>query len=124
MGIQSDISQNPEIMNKLDRLNESVDELRKNLNDPKCSCDDIDNQTFAPDHCKGANLNLNSNGLIDSLTNPDSIDTDIRHNIICDNNYDYKSQVDGKNLVYNCSRNRWETIGDSRSDKFQEYTFP
>ena len=125
MGIQTDISQNPEIMNKLNTLNEGLDELRKNLNDPKCSCDDIDKNTFAPDHCKGANLSSQFKWS-DRYTHKeaDSTDTDIRHNIICDNNYDYKSQLNGKNLVYNCSRNRWETIGDSRSDKFQVYTFP
>ena len=125
IGVKSDISQNPEIMNKLDSLNESVDELRKNLNNPTCSCADIDNQTFSPDRCKGANLS-DQFKWSDRFThtNPDSTDTDIRHNIVCDNNYDYKSQVDGENLVYNCSRNRWETIGDSRSDKFQAYTFP
>ena len=125
MGLQTDISQNPEIMDKLDQLNEGLDELRKNLKNPKCSCSDIDNQTFSPERCDGANLSDQFKWSdIFTHTNPDSTDTDVRHNIVCDNNYDYKSQTDDKTLVYNCTRNRWETIGSNRSDEFQSYAFP
>ena len=126
MGVQTDVSQNLEIMNKLNQLNEGLDELRKNLKNPEyVECSDIDNQTFTPERCEGASLSDQFKWSdIFTHTNPDSTDTDVRHNIVCDNNYDYKSQTDNKTLVYNCTRSRWETIGDNRSDNFQSYAFP
>jgi hypothetical protein len=136
IGETKDIGQNPDISNKLDDIDQKLDELRKNIPEPFCTCSDIKSNLFGPSRCSGADLSDDfewkdiRQGLPSS-----SLDTDRRHGLQCKNNYDYTQGVgsliytdDDENhkrtITYNCTSQRWETKGHKRSDPYVPYRFP
>lgn len=128
MGTTSDISRNPEIDNKLDEIEEKLDNLRKNSEKPFCTCADVKSNLFAPYRCSQANLSDNFvwDGEFNYLPEGTK-DSDVRHKIKCQNGYKFADSVNslsGKTLVYNCTAQKWETKGNDRNDPFVPYTFP
>ena len=124
IGETSDIGQNPELLNKIEDISEKVDELRMNIQSPRCGCQDITSKRFPPSRCNGSNLSEEFVwGDKYSNTNPDSTDTDERYSIRCNNNFDYKEYTDNKDLVYNCTGQQWETKGPQKTDPFKSFNF-
>ena len=128
MGTTSDISRNPEIGNKLDDIEEKLDNLRKNSEKPFCTCADIKSNLFGPYRCNKANLSDNFvwDGEFNYLPEGTK-DSDVRHKIKCQNGYKFADSVSSlgeKTLVYNCTSQKWETKGNDRNDPFVPYTFP
>ena len=127
MGESTDIGQNTEIPDMLDDIEEKIDELRKNIPKPYCTCGDIKSNFFGPSRCAGADLS--EDFVWDDKFNyqaESSIDSDDRYKVKCRSGYDYKENVESlkdKTLVYNCTSQTWETKGD-RDDPFTTYTFP
>lgn len=128
MGTPSDISRNPEIDNKLDEIEEKLDNLRKNSEKPFCTCADVKSNLFAPYRCNKAVLSDNFvwDGEFNYLPEGTK-DSDVRYKIKCQNGYKFANSVNSlseKTLVYNCTSQKWETKGKDRGDPFVPYTFP
>uniref|UniRef100_A0A6C0F8B4 Uncharacterized protein n=1 Tax=viral metagenome TaxID=1070528 RepID=A0A6C0F8B4_9ZZZZ len=125
VGETHDISQNPEILNKIEDISEKMDELRMNIERPRCGCQDITSNRFSPTRCHGSNLSENFVwGDKYTYMDPASVDTDERYEVKCLNNYDYKQHIDDNHtLLYNCTKQTWETKGPNRDDPFVEYNF-
>ena len=138
IGKVKDISQNPDIPNRLDDIDEKLDELRKNIPEPFCSCSDVKDNLFGPSRCSGADLSddfkWDPAGKF-TYQADNSIDSDDRYKATCPTDYDYTKGVaslnykeDGvdrkRTLVYNCTSQKWETKGHKRSDPYVNYTFP
>ena len=124
VGETHDISQNPEILNKIEDISEKMDELRTNIERPRCGCQDIKSNRFSPTRCHGSDLSENFVwGDKYKHVDPDSVDTDERYSVKCSNGFDYTVHTDKKQLVYNCTGQQWETKGPKRSDPFQSYGF-
>ena len=124
MGETHDINQNPEILNKIEDISEKMDELRTNIERPRCGCKDITSNRFSPARCYGSDLSEDfAWGDKYTHVDPDSVDTDERYTVKCSNGFDYTVHTDKKQLVYNCTGQQWETKGPKRSDPFQSYGF-
>jgi hypothetical protein len=139
IGETKDISQNPEIPNKLDDIEQKLDELRKNIPKPFCTCSDVKSNLFGPSRCSNADLSddfkWDPSGKF-TYQSTSSIDSDVRYKVTCPGSYDYTKGVKSlnykdkakkdqkKTLVYNCTSQKWETKGHDRDDPFVTYKFP
>jgi hypothetical protein len=128
MGLSNDTGRDQELNNKLDDIEEKLDELRRNTPQPSCTCTDVDNNIFPPSRCSGASLSDNFIWGDEYNILPEGTkDSDTRYKVLCRNGFDYKQRVPslkGKTLVYNCTDQKWETTDENkRGDGFHEFVF-
>jgi hypothetical protein len=122
-GETHNISGNPEFLDKMDDLEEKIDNIRKSMPEVKCLCSDLKATTDDKDKVKtklqpyrcGNVSELLRWDEIEKWTDPDSKDTDVRYKVKCVNgDGEYNEEAINKNLkdkqlVYNCTGQRWET---------------
>ena len=141
-GEMHDISRNPEFFDKIDELEDKIDNIRKSMPDVKCLCSDITDKSesgdknkdkdtkhtqLKPFRCGNVSELFEWDG-IETHTSQDSKDTDVRYKVKCkDGKYADEAvnkYLKEKDLVYNCTAQRWETRQTgSRKAKFTPYDF-
>jgi len=113
MGDMNDTSRSPELYDKLDELEEKIDNVRKSMVSMKCLCSDIKDDDIKPYRC-GEVSNEMVWGDVLTWTDVDSKDTDVRYPVTCQKGADYADptlnpSLKGLELVYNCTSQDWET---------------
>jgi hypothetical protein len=113
MGDMNDASRSPELYDKLDELEEKIDNVRKSMVSMKCLCSDIKDDGIKPYRC-GEVSNEMVWGDVLTWTDVDSKDTDVRYPVKCQKGADYADPLlnptlAGLELVYNCTSQDWET---------------
>ena len=141
MGDISDVSRNPELYDKLDELEEKVDNIRKSMVDVKCLCSDLsedksdkkDGSYLRPNRCGNVSEMMEWDGK-ELWTDDDSKDTDVRYKVKCSNGKSYSDKtinprldLENKELVYNCTSQTWESRNTGtplgRREPFRTFDF-
>jgi hypothetical protein len=128
MGDISDASRNPELYDKLDELEEKVDNVRKSMVSMKCLCSDIKDDGIKPYRCGEVSDKMVWGDVL-TWTDVDSKDTDVRYPVTCQNGADYSDatlnpSLENLELVYNCTSQDWETRErGNRKNPFSTFDF-
>jgi len=135
----TDVSRDPYLTDIIEELEDKVDNLRKSIPGLKCLCSDIAGQddkrdgqaaALAPIRCGNVSEQFEWDG-IETWTDVQSKDTDVRYKVTCTDGNDYtqvNTALKDRQLVYNCTAQTWEsrsTLQDDggRTASFTPYDF-